>query len=61
MDYYEHDLCYLVDTPTIYSFCGIRVRSRGLLKDGLCLDDITGTRNKIAAIALALNGINGHK
>ncbi|MNW64933.1 hypothetical protein D3C74_432630 [compost metagenome] len=60
MDFSEYHLCYLLNKPKRHRLPGIRVLSRGLLEDGLCLDVITGTRNNTPAIAFALKGINGH-
>lgn len=61
MDFYDDHLHFLSDNLFVCYLRDIRVRSLVLLKDGLCLDVMTGKRNKIAAIAFALNGINGQR
>jgi len=61
MDFSDYHLCYLLNKPRPHFLPGIRVLSRGLLEDGLCLEVKTGTRNITPAIAFALKGINGHK
>lgn len=61
MDFCEYHLYFFTDNLIRYSLRGMRVRSLVLLKDGLCLEVMTGKRNKMAAIAFALNGINGHR